>query len=185
VRVLLITQHYAPEVTAAVARVGAFAEGLAERGHDVEVVVPHGNELAGHRGAATLRAVLAAFEAQYGARAVRAANIVACREIEQSAQSGLWFVQSETDPTNTYFVLYVPQFGIWTCNCKDCVQRGGPCKHALAVQMWQACERREAERDAAQVPIPFPTRAYTDDARFELTPLGEAALAGQEPNPAA
>jgi glycosyltransferase involved in cell wall biosynthesis len=37
-RVLLISQFYAPEVTAARVRVQAFAEGLAERGHDVEVV---------------------------------------------------------------------------------------------------------------------------------------------------
>ena len=37
-RVLLISQFYAPEVTAARVRVQAFAEGLAERGHEVEVV---------------------------------------------------------------------------------------------------------------------------------------------------
>jgi glycosyltransferase involved in cell wall biosynthesis len=33
-------------------------DGLAERGHDVELVVPRDNELAEHRGAATMRAVL-------------------------------------------------------------------------------------------------------------------------------
>jgi len=47
VRVLFVTQHYAPEVTAAVARVTAFAEGLAARGHEVEVVTALPNHPAG------------------------------------------------------------------------------------------------------------------------------------------
>jgi colanic acid biosynthesis glycosyl transferase WcaI len=37
-RVLILSQHFAPEVTAARARVEAFAAGLAVRGHDVEVI---------------------------------------------------------------------------------------------------------------------------------------------------
>jgi glycosyltransferase involved in cell wall biosynthesis len=37
-RVLLISQYYAPEVTAASVRVQSFAEGLAARGHEVEVI---------------------------------------------------------------------------------------------------------------------------------------------------
>ncbi len=37
-RVLLFTQYFTPEVTAARARLQAFAEGLAARGHEVEVV---------------------------------------------------------------------------------------------------------------------------------------------------
>ncbi len=37
-RILIVSQHYVPEVTAAVARVQAFAEGLAGRGHEVEVI---------------------------------------------------------------------------------------------------------------------------------------------------
>lgn len=37
-RVLIVSQHFPPEVTAASARVEAFADGLAERGHDVEVL---------------------------------------------------------------------------------------------------------------------------------------------------
>lgn len=37
-RVLLLSQYFTPEVTAARARVHAFAAGLAERGHDVEVI---------------------------------------------------------------------------------------------------------------------------------------------------
>src|SRR3954471_11665242 len=126
---------------------------------------------------ATLRAVLADMEAAHPERAsrlARAANIVAVREIEHSTDSDLWFVQSECDATNTYFVLYVPQFGIWTCNCKDFVQRGGPCKHALSVQMLQACEARE--RGTEPPPLAFPARTLTDDEPipFELTALGMA-----------
>lgn len=37
-RVLLLSQHFTPEVTAARARVHAFAAGLAQRGHDVQVI---------------------------------------------------------------------------------------------------------------------------------------------------
>jgi colanic acid biosynthesis glycosyl transferase WcaI len=37
-RILILTQHFAPEVTAARARVEAFAAGLAQSGHDVEVI---------------------------------------------------------------------------------------------------------------------------------------------------
>src|SRR3954463_8740593 len=127
---------------------------------------------------ATLREVLAAMEAAHpeqASRLVRAANIVAVREIEQCRDSGLWFVQSECDATNTYFVLFVPRFGIWTCNCKDFVQRGGPCKHALAVQMLQGCEARE--RGPEPPPLAFPARTLTDDEPipFELTALGVAA----------
>jgi colanic acid biosynthesis glycosyl transferase WcaI len=39
-RVLILTQHFAPEVTAGRFRVEAFAEGLIERGHDVHVICP-------------------------------------------------------------------------------------------------------------------------------------------------
>ena len=61
--------------------------------------------------------------------------------------------------------------------CKDYEQRGGPCKHALAVRLLQACEQAEAEHQAAE-PIPFRPRAYADSDRFELTPKGEAYLVG-------
>lgn len=39
-RVALLTQHYAPEVTAGRFRVEAFAEAFAERGHEVDVICP-------------------------------------------------------------------------------------------------------------------------------------------------
>jgi glycosyltransferase involved in cell wall biosynthesis len=39
-RVLILTQHFAPEVTAGRFRVEAFAVGIRERGHDVRVICP-------------------------------------------------------------------------------------------------------------------------------------------------
>src|SRR6266516_6134028 len=39
-RVLILTQHFVPEVTAGRFRLEAFAKGLAERGHDVHVICP-------------------------------------------------------------------------------------------------------------------------------------------------
>src|SRR6266480_798827 len=39
-RVLILTQHFVPEVTAGRFRVEAFAEVLVQRGHDVHVICP-------------------------------------------------------------------------------------------------------------------------------------------------
>jgi colanic acid biosynthesis glycosyl transferase WcaI len=47
VRVLLLTQHFPPEVTAGSFRVEAFARGLAARGHEVAVVCPVPNHPTG------------------------------------------------------------------------------------------------------------------------------------------
>jgi glycosyltransferase involved in cell wall biosynthesis len=60
VRVLILSQHFTPEITAARARVDAFARGLAERGHEVEVVCeapshPQGVIETGYRGRAVTR----------------------------------------------------------------------------------------------------------------------------------
>jgi hypothetical protein len=128
---------------------------------------------------ATLRAVVAEMEAAHPERAgriVRAANIVAVREIEATA-SGTYWVQSEVDPTKEYWVCPLPQFNVWRCTCKDFQQRGGPCKHALAVQILQACEAADRGPEPPPPPLAFPTRHYRDDDRFELTPRGLAAVA--------
>jgi hypothetical protein len=127
---------------------------------------------------ATLRDVLAAMEAAHPERAsrlVRAANIVAIRRIQLGESGKVWWVQSECEATAEYMVVPVPEFGIMTCTCKDFQQRGGPCKHALAVQMFQACEA--GERGPEPPPIPFPARTLTDDEPipFELTDKGRAA----------
>jgi colanic acid biosynthesis glycosyl transferase WcaI len=59
-RILVLSQHYAPEVTAARVRVQAFAEGLAEAGHEVDVVCavpnhPEGVVTPGYRGRSIVR----------------------------------------------------------------------------------------------------------------------------------
>ena len=65
-RVLLLTQYFTPEVTAASARLHSFAAGLAARGHDVEVVCevpshPRGVVYEGHGGRAVARERLDGF----------------------------------------------------------------------------------------------------------------------------
>jgi len=131
----------------------------------------------------SLRAALADMESahpEYGQIPVRAATIVAVRRIEPTA-SGTYWVQSECDPSREYWVCPLPEFGLWRCTCKDFQQRGGPCKHALAVQLLQECEQRERADNV----IPFPAERYGDADRFELTPLGEASLSALEPGPVA
>lgn len=59
-RVLVLSQHFPPEITAASFRIRAFAEALADRGHEVEVVCPVPNHPRGviepgFRGRATVR----------------------------------------------------------------------------------------------------------------------------------
>src|SRR4051794_9382515 len=129
---------------------------------------------------ATLRAVLAEMEAAHPERAsrlVRAANIVAIRRVVLGDSGRVWWVQSECDPTTEYMVVPVPDFGLMTCTCQDFQQRGGPCKHALAVQMLQACEKRERGPQPPPTPLAFSRRSYADDNRFELTEAGAAYLA--------
>ena len=69
---------------------------------------------------------------------------------------------------------------VWTCDCEDYRQRGGPCKHGWAAVIFQAAERLDAEASDPTV-IPLPTPAYDPDAdRFELTAKGYATLAAEE-----
>src|SRR3954451_1584960 len=126
---------------------------------------------------ATLRTVLAHLSAEHPDRAyrlVKAANIVAVRTIERSPSGPGWWVESESEAGKFYFVL--PVAGRDTCSCQDYQRRGGPCKHGLAVELFQRCERVDAEQADPTV-IPFPTPAYSDTDRFLLTPLGVATLA--------
>jgi hypothetical protein len=139
---------------------------------------PHFQSSAPTFSLATLREVLAAMEAAHPGRAARlvhAANLVAVRRIQLGESGRVWWVQSECDATQEYMVVPVPEFGIMTCTCQDFQRRGGPCKHALAVQMLQACEAREHEPPP---PIPFPTCLTDVDVPipYEFTPLGLAAL---------
>jgi colanic acid biosynthesis glycosyl transferase WcaI len=59
-RILMLTQHFAPEITAGRFRLEPFAQALAERGHDVTVLCPvpnhpHGEVQEGYRGRPFLR----------------------------------------------------------------------------------------------------------------------------------
>jgi colanic acid biosynthesis glycosyl transferase WcaI len=69
-RVLLITQHYAPEVTSSTLRMQAFAEGLVGLGHEVEVICevpnhPSGIVAEGYRGQAVVRRSLGGVDVRY------------------------------------------------------------------------------------------------------------------------
>ena len=69
-RVLMLTQHFAPEVTAARVRVEAFAKGLANRDHDVEVVCsvpnhPEGIVRAEFRGRTAVRRTMNGCKVHY------------------------------------------------------------------------------------------------------------------------
>ena len=69
-RVLLFSQYFTPEVTAARARLEAFAEGLAGRGHEVDVVCevpnhPEGIVRNGFGGRALVRGRLDGFRVNY------------------------------------------------------------------------------------------------------------------------
>jgi hypothetical protein len=130
---------------------------------------------------ATLRTVLAELTERYPQRAgrlVKAANIVAVRSIAPVYGIG-WLVSSEVDADKTYWVQ--PVDALLTCDCMDFRQRGGPCKHGLAVELFTACERRDAEQADPTIGsniVPFPEQpAYSDEDRFELTPLGMQAAA--------
>ncbi len=66
---------------------------------------------------------------------------------------------------------------LWVCNCQDFQRRGGPCKHAVAIMILQACEARE--RGPEPPPTAWPLPAIDPDAPipFELTAKGLAATA--------
>jgi colanic acid biosynthesis glycosyl transferase WcaI len=69
-RVLIFTQHFAPEITAGRVRTQAFAEGLAARGHEVDVVCavpnhPEGVVRPGYRRRVVVRERLAGVDVHY------------------------------------------------------------------------------------------------------------------------
>jgi hypothetical protein len=128
---------------------------------------------------ATLREVLAELEPLHGQRAVRAANIVACRSIVAGASGCLWYVQSESDPSAEYYVCCAADFDLWNCNCKDWQQRGvsiGACKHILAVKIMRECEARERGPEPPPLALPFPEADPDAPIGYALTPAALAAL---------
>src|SRR5687768_7221905 len=95
---------------------------------------------------ATLRTVLAKGQAAHpelASRMERAAMILVLRRIEPavSGQAGAYWVQA-SDGSREYWVTLDPRgYRGDRCTCKDYESRGGPCKHAMAVRLLQACER--------------------------------------------
>ena len=131
----------------------------------------------------TLRDVLAKGQAAHpelACRMERAARLVAFRRIEPG-QGGGWWVESEGG--NGEYWVYLSERGYRAdrCTCPDYQQRGGPCKHAIAVRMLQACQRREARLRRAMERHVRPSDACgpeDGEARYALTAAGEAYLAG-------
>src|SRR5919202_1150927 len=87
--------------------------------------------------------------------------------------TGYW-VESSDGSTEYWVVLDPRGYRGDRCTCPDYERRGGPRKHAIAVRLLQKCEA--VEQGPAPPPIPFPVERYDLATRFELTPLGLAAL---------
>ncbi len=141
---------------------------------------------------ATLREVLAKGQVAHpelAARMERAAVIVALRSIAPAVaaeNAGIGYWCEASDGSREYWVTLDPRgYRGDRCSCPDYQQRGGPCKHSIAVRLLQACERAEAR----QAPASLPERHYSDSDRFTLTEAGAAYLASldsaPEPTPAA
>jgi hypothetical protein len=112
----------------------------------------------------TLQALMADLQRAYphaGARVDHAAFLALARRVERSLGAGYW-VGSELTPEAEYLVL--PEQA--SCTCQDHTRHGhlSPCKHRLAVELLQRCERLEAEtQDPTAAPVPFELteRAFT------------------------
>jgi hypothetical protein len=118
---------------------------------------------------ADLRTICADLTREYpaaGTRVEKAANIVLFRHLERS-ESGVWYVQSETDPDAEYIVI--PGH---SCNCQDHTRHGelSPCKHQLGCLIAIRAERLEAERGQ-----PYETLLAVDGEAIPYL-LTEAAL---------
>jgi hypothetical protein len=138
---------------------------------------------------ATLATVLArgiAAHPDMALRMDRAAVIVERGGVHVEAYG--WSVGSECTEGKAYTVT-----ADGACSCPDFARRGGPCKHAVAVQMQAACEALEAfgkaphERRVTRALAAGPVDADAEWAArtapdaaipYELTPQGEAYLRG-------
>src|SRR3954447_11352093 len=86
---------------------------------------------------ADLRAIVDALRTEHpnsGARLDHAAFIATFCEVERGANPGTWWVQSETDPNQTYLARAGR-----SCCCQAFARRGTmtPCKHLIAVELYQ------------------------------------------------
>jgi hypothetical protein len=107
----------------------------------------------------SLRAIVVDVRRRYpqaGMRLDHATFIVLCREVERGTSAGIWWIQSESDPNQTYMAMVGRQSKY--CCCQDFARRGAltPCKHLLAVEIFERAERRAAELgDPTTEPIPY------------------------------
>jgi hypothetical protein len=134
----------------------------------------------------TLRTVLAKGQAAHpelAYRMDRAAHIVALRRIEQSVSGNpqAYWVQSEYGDREYWVSLSERGYHADHCTCPDYQNRGGPCKHAIAVRLLLACERTEA----GQAPTPLPTPTLDPDAPIPFVLTEQALAVLDEPQPVA
>jgi hypothetical protein len=118
-----------------------------------------------------LRAIVEQLRAEHpnaGARLDHAAFIATFREVEQGANPGTWWVQSETDPAQQYMVTAGQR-----CVCQDFARRGELtwCKHLISLAIVERAERLSVDRDQlAALPIAW---ELTEAAYAALDQLGE------------
>jgi hypothetical protein len=81
-----------------------------------------------------------------GARLDHASFIATFREVERGTSPSTWWVQSETDPNQTYMVTAGQR-----CCCQDFARRGEQtwCKHLIAVAIVERAERLAVDREQA------------------------------------
>ena len=111
-------------------------------------------------------------------RLQRALAIVVACEIEPFISRGdAWQVQSLSDPDTYYVVTTLDRLLI--CSCPDAANRGLPCKHTLAIDLYRRAERLDAEEaDPTQQPIGY---ALTGRGLVASTdPLAECAACGDD-----
>jgi len=135
----------------------------------------------------TAYAAMLAAHPEQESRLQRALTIVVTCDIEPFISRGdAWQVQSLSDPDTYYVVTTFDRLLI--CSCPDAANRGLPCKHTLAIELYRRAERRDAEQadpTPADNVIPLPTPVFDSDRdRFVLTAKGHAALASPEHTPA-
>ncbi len=135
---------------------------------------------------ATLRAVLAKGQAAHpelAPRMERAAMIVALRSISPAMapenRGTCYWVQSECADREYWISLSERGYRGDRCTYPDYQQRGGTCKHAIAVRLLQACQRREQATTVDNV-IPFPTPTLDPDQPIPYV-LTDKALSVTDP----
>ena len=143
---------------------------------------------------ATLREVLAKGQAAHpelACRMERAAHIVALRSIAPAMapeNQGVGYWVEASDGSREYWVTLDERgYRGDRCSCPEYRQRGGPCKHAIAVRLLQACERAEQRQEPAPANvIPFPAPALDPDAPIPFEPTDKAvAMLDTLPQPSA